>query len=117
MDLSALYDSCSQEVRYGTWILEGSPGWLLCSGLGKPAAPGGRVETRHRKAATGVMPHPHMFRKPEMHERTSHEKLVEPSGSVLVSFVILTQARVTWEDRPSVEELPLSDWPVWGAFS
>lgn len=47
---------------------------------------GDPVETRYKKVATGVMSYPQIFRKPEMHERTSHEKLVEPSGSVLVSL-------------------------------
>lgn len=31
---------------------------------------------------------------------------------VLISFVNLTQTRVTQEDITSVEELPLLDWPI-----
>lgn len=35
------------------------------------------------------------------------------SGCLFVcSFIILTQNRVVWEGGMSVEELPLSDWPM-----
>lgn len=38
--------------------------------------------------------------------------IILPSYTGLVFTVSLTQTSVTWEERVSVEELPVSDWPL-----